>query len=501
VEPSYDTLVLGGGTAGCVLAARLSEDPARTVCLVEAGPDYGPHDSGSWPAELLDARNLADSHDWHPGGEMSHARARVIGGCSAHNAAFLTWGHPSDYDEWGGSADGWEFESFEPYLRRALETLGARRLEPEEIGPWSATLTAAAETAGFPTEGDFNDAASDRSAAPIRVNIRGSTRWSTGFAYLDPARERPNLTVLGDVIAERVALDGSRVTGAGLRRGGEALELGARLVIVSAGAYGSPSILLRSGVGPGRELEEAGVRPAVDRPGVGSNLIDHPGVNVSFGAGAELAERLSEQDANGRMIRGGAVIRLASRACAPGASDLHLLGWAAPDAEGVTSSSWRVQLSPYALKPASRGRVRLSSAEPDRPPAIDSGFLTDPEGADLEILAEGLEAARDLVAASPAGAAVAEEAVPGAGVSGREAIADFVRENVRGYFHPVGTCRMGASADPDAVVDGGGRVHGVEGLRVCDASIMPTIPRANTNLTTVAIAERIAASIKRGDDG
>ena len=496
-----DVLVLGGGTAGCVLAARLSQDPERTVCLVEAGPDYGPRDSGAWPTELLDPRAPVDTHDWYPGQEMSLSRARVIGGCSAHNACFVSWGHPDDYDDWDEFAAGWSFEVLEPCLSRARAALSARGLEAAEIGPWAETLSAAAAAAGIPAEGKFNDSERPRSVAPIPVNINGSTRWNAAFAYLDEARERPNLTVVDAAIADRVTIEGERVTGARLIRAGEALDFQARTVILSAGAYGSPSILLRSGIGPRRELERLGVRTVLDRPGVGSNLIDHAGASVVFGAGTGLAERLSARTANGRMVFGGPLVRLASRACAADRWDLHLVGWCAPDAQGITSSTWRVQLTPYLMKPRSTGRIRLATSEPDRPPEIDPGFLSDPDGADLEALVDGIDVARRIVATAPAAEEVDAEAMPGPDVSGREAIAEFLRANARGYYHPVGTCRMGRSDDRGAVVDAAGRVHGVEGLRVCDASIMPITPAAGTNLTTVAIAERIAAEIDQGGAG
>jgi choline dehydrogenase len=486
----FDVVILGGGTAGCVLAARLSEDPRRGVCLVEAGPDYGPFDAGGWPADLVDPREPSDSHDWYPGAEMSLSRARVIGGCSAHNAAFVVWGDRRDYDEWGVS--GWDFDSIEPYLRRAEREISTRPLRDEELGGWARAVRAAAPLAGLPVLEDLNDLSRPEGAAHIPVNVDGFARWNTAFAYLDRARGRENLRVMGDALVDRLLLDGPRARGAVVLIDGDAVELEAELVIVSAGAFGSPGVLLRSGIGPGDQLAELGIAVALDRPGVGANLQDHCGVNIIFAAGAELERALGAQDAGGWMVGSGTIVRAASRACANGTWDLHLVSWAARDTEGITGAEWRVQLSPYVMKPASTGAVRLRSPDPREPLAIELGFLSDPRAADLAVVVDGVELVRRFAATEALGRLIAGEARPGPRKATRDQLAAWVRDNVRGYFHGVGTCRIGLQGDPEAVVDGRGAVHGLERLHVCDASIMPTIPRANTNLTTIAIAERIA---------
>ena len=491
----YDILILGGGTAGCVLAARLSEDPRRAVCLVEAGPDYGPFDGGAWPADLVDPRRPSDSHDWYPRAEMSLSRARVIGGCSAHNAAFVVWGDRRDYDEWG--VPGWDFDSIERYLRQAEGAISTRPLRDEELGPWARAVCKAAPEAGIPVLDDLNDVASPEGAAFIPVNVDGFARWNTAFAYLDEARPRENLTVMGDALVDRVLLDGCRARGAVALVNGDAVELEADLVIVSAGAFGSPGLLLRSGIGPGDQLAEHGITVALDLPGVGANLQDHCGINVVFGAGPELERELDRHDAGGRMVGSGTIVRAASRTCAKGTWDLHLVSWAARDTEGITGGEWRVQLSPYVMKPASTGAVRLRSPDPREPLEIDLGFFSDPEAADLAVVVEGVEVARRFAAAETLGGLIAGEARPGPQEATGDQLAAYVRDNVRGYFHGVGTCRIGPEGDPRAVVDASGAVRGLERLHVCDASIMPTIPRANTNLTTIAIAERIAELLAR----
>jgi choline dehydrogenase len=226
----FDVVVAGGGTAGCVLAARLSEDPERTVCLVEAGPDYGPYAAGRWPADMLDGRRLAFSHAWETDREdRSQLRARILGGCSAHNACVLLEGPPADYDEWG---PGWTYAELGPFLRRAREQFAVRVFDEDELSPWHRVF--AGRAGGFVHE----------------VNARGAVRWNAAFAYLDEARGRPNLTIRADTLVARVLLDGSGSRATGVETSVGAID--AETVVLAAGAYGSPGILLRSGVGPER---------------------------------------------------------------------------------------------------------------------------------------------------------------------------------------------------------------------------------------------------------
>ena len=250
---------------------------------------------------------------------MSLSRARVIGGCSAHNAAFVVWGDRRDHDEWG--ARGWDFDSIEPYLRRAERAISTRPLGEEELGPWARAVREAAPEAGIPVLENLNDPSSNEGAAYIPVNVHGFARWNTAFAYLDDARSRENLTVIGDALVDRVLLDGRRARGAFALVDGDAVELEAEVVVVSAGAFGSPGVLLRSGIGPGDQLVELGISVALDLPGVGANLQDHCGVNIVFRASPELERELGEQDADGRLVGSGTIVRAASRACARGTWD------------------------------------------------------------------------------------------------------------------------------------------------------------------------------------
>ena len=450
VSERFDVVVVGGGTAGCVLASRLSEDAGRSVCLVEAGPDYGPADAGMWPADMLDARSLPMTHLWEQEPEdRSTSRARIIGGCSSHNACAVVWGSRADYDEWGPR---WSFAELEPCLRRAEEMLQVRSDRSGELTPWHEALLGAAPSVGIPRLDDLNDLDVTAGAAPFPVNAVGSTRWNTAFAYLDRARERHNLTVLSETLADRVERSPSgRVTGLVTDRS----VIETDTLVLAAGAYGSAAILLRSGIRP--RLEH-------DLP-VGARLVDHPGVGLEW----EPASALVPGTTNA--FEAGIMLRACSSSCEPGSWDLHLMPWAARDDEG-----WHLTILVYALKPRSEGSLGLHSADPRDPPLIDHGFLRDE--ADASVIADGVDIARRLVAAAGAPA----EVRPGTGAN----VGDFIRENVRGIFHPVATCALGS------VVDGRGAVVGLDGLHVGDASIIPTMPRANTNLSVAAVAERLA---------
>jgi choline dehydrogenase-like flavoprotein len=435
----YDVVVVGGGTAGCVLAARLSEQADRTVCLVEAGPDYGPLGDGRWPEDIRDGRWLAlDSHRWEQDDpdDRSQARARVLGGCSAHNACVVLRGADADYDEWG---PGWTAAELGPYLDRAERTLGTRRLEDRELHPWFRAFVEAA--------------AADAIVHPVNMTPEG-VRWTAAFAYVDPARGRPNLTILADTLVDRVVLDGARATGVETSAG----RLDAGTVVLAASAYGSPGVLLRSGIGPQSGLP------------VGEGLLDHVGTGMAWDPTPELR---ADWDAfAGPLGTAGVTVEARSRACPEGVCDLFLFPGLDP--------GYAISAAAFAMKPRSRGRVTLTSPDPRAPLHIEHGFLADE--ADVPVLVEGFERLRELAGSEPIRRYAAHEQRPGEDVAAET----YVRATARGFFHPTGTCALGS------VVDERGRVLGYDGLVVADASIMPTVPRANTNLTTAAIAEKLA---------
>jgi choline dehydrogenase len=441
----FDVLVLGGGAAGCVLAARLSENSDRTVCLVEAGPDYGPYAGGGWPEDILDARWLAlDSHCWERDDEddRSQLRARILGGCSAHNACVVLRGAPVDY-EWGV---GWSYADMEPYLERAERQLRAHPTAEEDLSPWHRA---------------FRDAAPEE-AIVYPVNTVDGVRWNAAFAYVDPARSRANLTILAETLVDRVLIEHGRATGA-LADG---RELQADTVVVSASAYGSPGILLRSGIGPADELARHRIPLVADLP-VGDGLADHVGTGAAFEPTSDLARELEEHGAARHgFYMGQLAVTGRSRLCAEGPDDLFILPALDPDGEKSAGA--------FAMQPRSRGSVRLTSRDPRAPLAIDHGFLRDEW--DAAMLTDAVELLREL--ASQLG----REVRPGAEVDTGE----YVRSTARGFFHPVGTCAIGE------VVDGDCRVLGFENLHVVDASVMPRIPRVPVHLSTLAVAERMA---------
>jgi choline dehydrogenase-like flavoprotein len=469
----FDVVVVGGGTAGCVLASRLSENPDRHVCLVEAGPDYGPLSEGRWPSEILDARTTAPTHLWGAGAADGRTLGgKVLGGSSSVNACMAVQGTSADYDEWG---PGWTYESLRPFLERARDMLRTAPANTKVPGPFHLAFVEAARALGFPVLDDLDDLERPVGAGSFPANVVDGARWNAALAYLDACRARPNLTVRPDTLVDRVVLRAGRAVG--VVDAEEAFHE-AEVVVLAAGAYFSPAILLRSGIGPQATLERL-ARPVVADLPVGERLLDHCGVNVAWAPSGDLRDDTERRARDGELFAPHALLKAASSGCPAEAWDLHLVTWIAA---GDEPGEYEANVMVFLMKPSSHGRLTLRSSDPSHLPAVERGFLSDP--ADLAPILEGLELARELARTHPLAGLLASERRPGT-VPPEE----YVRSAVRGYFHPAGTCAIGQ------VVDRNCRVLGVEGLLVADASVMPTIPRANTNLTTAAIAERIAQTI------
>jgi choline dehydrogenase len=486
-----DVLVIGGGSGGCVVAGRLAAESDARVILVEAGPDYGSRTSGLWPADLLDGGALVTSHDWgYDSGPLAgrepipFQRARVIGGCSSHNGCVVAVGCRDDFDRWAALTgdDRWSSASVRPALARALARMRVRTYGEDEVGPFHLACLEAAATLGLPRADDLDDLDGVIGFGIEPVNIEAGVRFNASFAYVDPARDRDNLTILDRALCDRLVQTGTGVE-VTIRRDGAEIRIDTATVVLAAGSYGTPTILQRSGVGDPRLLRAAGIEPLVDLPGVGRNQHDHPLAEVEF-AGSERLKRLLAESATVRFTPEEQTLGKLRSSRALGPYDLHVFPVAGHEHSLLAG---RVALAVSAMEPLSRGSLHVLGADPETAPRIDHGYLTDPGGADLAVIDEGIERARELAAAQPLRELIGPEITP--------SLDRPVAEYHAHYFHPVGTCAMGAESDAAAVCDGRGRVRGLEGVVVADCSLMPVIPRANTNVPAVLVGEMIADAL------
>ncbi|HJS20809.1 MAG TPA: GMC family oxidoreductase [Anaerolineales bacterium] len=489
-----DTIVLGGGTAGAALAARLVEGTSQTVLLIESGPDYGAFADQGWPAPLLDARSLPGGHDWgylngagtgRPGHLLE--RARVIGGCSSHNGCAAIWGSRVDYDHWAALGNpGWSTEELLPFFRLANDMLRVKRISSSEITPWQQACLETALRIGIPHVADLNNLDEDIGTSTSPVNIVDGVRWNSAFAYLDSLRGNERLTIQSQTQVDRLQLEGSCVVAVETIGPEGPLTIKASQVVLCAGTYGSPAILLRSGIGPSSELRALGIEAKLDLA-VGKNLHDHPAVYLKYSGTPQLVAAMLDFAARGGVLFSEQTIaKFRSKYCTT-AYDLHLfpIGGQFIDA----ADSWEFLLPVANMTPLSRGSVQLTSVDPFATLKIDTAYLSDSEGQDLAILWNGIEMIRDYACQAPLSNWIGEEIFPTVNYRLPE---DVQRDNLH-YYHPVGTCKMGSESDPTAVVDARGKVYGVDNLYVADASIMPVVPRANTNIPALVVGERIAA--------
>jgi len=472
-------VVLGAGSSGCAVAGRLAE-AGHDVLVVEAGPDYGPfgdHPS-KWPAELLSARMLATTHDWgFHSGRWTFERAKVIGGCSSHNGAIAAVGLRSDYDNW--QLAGWSAAEVAPLFDLVIERMRVRAYDDWETGPFHRRCLEAAAELGWPIASDLCDLDAGPSFGLETVNVVDGIRWNASFAYLDPVRDR--VRIIDRATIDRISF-GDNGTTVICEREGEQLLVDAGTVVLAAGVYGTPGILERSGIGDPVVLRAAGIEVRHELPGVGANLHDHPLVEVDRAVGPALQGWLDEAAATGFLPEEQTLGKFVSSFSEDGLYDTHVFPVCASDQTSVLHG--RVAVVVSCLTPRSRGTVHVTSADHRVAPAIDHAYLADER--DLGVLRDGLVTAQQLLD-HPRVAALLGEAVTDFGND------EALRQAVKHYYHPVGSCAMGVGAN--AVCDANGRVRGVHGVVIADASLMPQVPRANTNMPAVMIGERIARTL------
>jgi choline dehydrogenase len=515
MNDTFDFIVVGAGTSGCVLANRLSADPSVSVALIEAGP---PDDDPAIKVPAMVGKAIANPRNsWgfksapqqHVNGrQLIVPRGRVLGGCSSINGMVYYRGHKREYDEW--NIPGWAWKDLEPYFHKLENYSASSTPERKQGGPVNVIdiprpnplvnrFLAASDSLGFPRCADFN-AGNPEGFGARQGAIRDGRRESGVTAYLNPVRNRSNLHVVTDAQVTRILLENRRAVGIELQQQAAVRSLKARCeVIMSAGAYGSPQLLQLSGIGPAEHLQQMGITPVLDLPGVGSHLHDHPAAAVamrttnteSYGFSWRTLPRSIGIAAQYLFTRSGP---LASNVFEANGFMRSRAGLDRPDLQIIfmpahrnANGHWLPRGHGYGvifvnLRPASRGSVRLASPEPLVKPVIDFNFLA--ESADMDVLVKGFETARQILAAPSFAKLNSSEILPGPGVRDRAAIEQHIKQSLVTVHHPCGTCRIGD------VVDARLRVKGIDGLRVVDASVIPTVISGNSNIPVNAIAER-----------